>query len=196
MLKKRLFGITVLFAAFGIILAISLEGCGNEPLPLFSDHLDSDEPTQGLVYELIGMGYSVSRGEATAAQVVIPTSHEGLPVTAITNYGFSSYSNMTSIIIPDSVTRIGDGAFIYCSGLTSIIIPNSVTSIGGGAFFNCTGLTKVYYGGANITDWNKINLSWGNSYLLSADRYYYSETNPGTPNSHWRWVGNVLTIWN
>ena len=45
--------------------------------------------------------------------------------------------------IPNSVTSIGDFAFIGCSGLTSVTIPNSLTSIGDYAFRNCTGLTSV-----------------------------------------------------
>ncbi len=47
------------------------------------------------------------------------------------------------IVIPNSVTSIGDGAFLYCSGLTSVTIPNSVTSIGSSAFFSCSSLTSV-----------------------------------------------------
>ena len=53
-------------------------------------------------------------------------------------------SNTT--IIPNSVTKIGIGAFYNFRGLTSITIPNSVTSIGEYAFFNCTGLTSVIIG--------------------------------------------------
>lgn len=44
--------------------------------------------------------------------------------------------------IPNSVTSIGNGAFVYCYDLTSINIPSSVTSIGSSAFWGC-GLTTV-----------------------------------------------------
>lgn len=68
-------------------------------------------------------------------KVVIPDS-----VTAIGDGAFWKCSSLTSITIPDSVTSIGDEAFDGCSSLRSITIPNSVTSIGEGAFWGCEGL--------------------------------------------------------
>ena len=73
--------------------------------------------------------------------LVIPDS-----VTSIGDYAFSGCDGLTSITIPDSVTSIGDSAFYACSGLTSITIPDSVTSIGGDAFLGCSGLTSVTIG--------------------------------------------------
>ena len=64
-------------------------------------------------------------------------------VTSIGNNAFLYCRGLTSITIPNSVTSIGNDAFYYCRGLTSITIPNSVTSIGNNAFSYCRDLTSV-----------------------------------------------------
>ena len=47
---------------------------------------------------------------------------------------YAKESGVTEVVIPDSVTAIGEGAFSGCSSLTSIVIPDRVTAIGAGAF--------------------------------------------------------------
>ena len=59
--------------------------------------------------------------------VIIPDS-----VTEIGDYAFS-VNDLTSVTIPNSVMKIGDMAFFY-NDLTSVTIPNSVTKIGDNAF--------------------------------------------------------------
>src|SRR5215471_8483754 len=63
----------------------------------------------------------------TDANLVIPSTIDGLPVTSIGTGAFAGNS-LTSVTIPNSVTNIGDFAFEYCLGLTNFTIPNSVTS--------------------------------------------------------------------
>ena len=54
----------------------------------------------------------------------------------------SRIKNCVNYIIPNSVTKIGDGTFCGCESLQSVTIPNSVTKIGNGAFNECTHLDE------------------------------------------------------
>ena len=71
-------------------------------------------------------------------EYLIPNS-----VTSIGELAFLGCGGLTSVEIPSSVTSMGYGAFASCTGLTSVEIPNSVTSIGESTFWNCSSLTSV-----------------------------------------------------
>ena len=71
-------------------------------------------------------------------ELVIPNT-----IISIGNYAFRNCTGLTSVTIPNGVKIIGDFAFDGCSGLTSISIPNSVTRIGNAALWGCTGLTSI-----------------------------------------------------
>ena len=144
--------------------------------------------------EWIVSGFASNATDTT--QVIIPSIYEGKPVVSISPSAFKYYSNvstvilpdtitkipneayyrcssLTSITIPESVTSIGSSAFSGCSSLTSITIPDSVTRIGDYAFDNCTKLTIVYYTGS-ASDWSKISIyHYGNSYLQNAQKIYH-----------------------
>ncbi len=63
-------------------------------------------------------------------------------VTAILKQAFERCDGVTSMIIPNTVTSIGSGAFSDCR-ITEITIPNSVTSIDDAAFSWCMDLQEV-----------------------------------------------------
>lgn len=95
---------------------------------------------------LVIVNHIVIDGQTCTGDVVIPDG-----VTSIANYAFSSdlglatacSTQMTSIIIPDSVTRIGSSAFAACTGLTGLCLPDSLTKIENWAFASCSNLTRI-----------------------------------------------------
>lgn len=62
---------------------------------------------------------------------------------------------VTELVIPDSITTIGDFSFLYCNSLTSVKIPDSVTQIGRSAFLGCQNMRSVIIGN-NVTDINNL----------------------------------------
>lgn len=46
-------------------------------------------------------------------------------------------------IVPEGVERIGTNAFAYCEEITSVILPSTLTYISGDAFSNCIGITEI-----------------------------------------------------
>ena len=63
-------------------------------------------------------------------------------VDILENFAFTD-SKLTSIIIPNSVTKIGEDVFEDAQNLTSIEIPNSVTSLGEYLLAGCSSLNDV-----------------------------------------------------
>lgn len=85
--------------------------------------------------EITGFDNSVS-------DVVIPSEIEGLPVTAISTGAFY-LSAITSIEVPDSVTSIGEMAFLGCTSLKTVKLSTGVAKIEKNAFGSCSALQEV-----------------------------------------------------
>ena len=64
-------------------------------------------------------------------------------ITAIGNYAFYKCDKLTTVTIPDGITAIGKFAFYSCVKLTTVTIPSSVTTIGADAFRKCENLSTV-----------------------------------------------------
>lgn len=74
-------------------------------------------------------------------------------ITAIGESAFQNQLKLTSVVIPDSVTSIGNNAF-YQSGLVSVAIGSGVTDIADYAFDYCYNLVEVInHSDLNIVAW-------------------------------------------
>lgn len=123
--------------------------------------VDNFNYSEGLQYAVLsnGKAYVTGIGTCKDTDIILPsTNPDGNEVIGIGWYAFANNTNITSIIIPDSVTWIDQGAFYGCTALNNIIIPNSVTSIGASSFVNCKSLTSItlpfigtYAGGKDIS---------------------------------------------
>ncbi|MDE5553710.1 MAG: leucine-rich repeat domain-containing protein, partial [Muribaculaceae bacterium] len=94
-----------------------------------------------------GNQYGDVPGNRVSGDLVLPSNPQDGDVeytlTEIGGYAFQLCREMTSIVIPNSVTTIRHDAFAGCSSLTAVEIPNSVTLIENSVFAGCSGLTTV-----------------------------------------------------
>jgi len=136
---------------------------------LVVETVQEDAPIEGLLYELIdGRTVTITKYIGSKADVRIPALIQNLPVTTIGNRAFYDCSNLTSIIIPSSVTTIARNAFSSYhwtgeenseknSNLTSD--RNSTPSIFApalnvNAFNVSSGLTNI-----SVDSWNSVYMS-------------------------------------
>lgn len=76
----------------------------------------ADDNTTIIAYAVAGIG------EVTDTEIVIPASHNGLPVTTVNAQAFKE-TNVTKVEIQTSVTKIGQGTFAKCADLQSLVLP-------------------------------------------------------------------------
>ncbi len=72
-----------------------------------------------------------------------------------------SYSSITSVVVEDGVTSIGDNAFNYHTSLTSVTLGKDITAIGTGAFDYCSKINALYI--TDLAAFCKISLESANS---------------------------------
>lgn len=94
--------------------------CGS----FYSDGLEYELSETESYYLVIGLG------DCTDINVIIPPTHNNLPVKGIGEDAFSQLNKLNHIELPNSIITIGNNAFSGCQSLDSIMITASVKSIG------------------------------------------------------------------
>lgn len=77
------------------------------------------------------------------SELSVPGELAGQPVYALSEDCFAGCDWLTTVILPDTLTSIGDGAFYGCTALRGIYIPQRVKLIGTEAFYGCTALEAI-----------------------------------------------------
>ena len=78
--------------------------------------------------------------------VTIPGTITSRSVSTIGSWAFYA-TPVTSVIIPDSVTTINDGAFFDCRFLTNVVVGSGVRTVRNWAFAFCTNLASICFRG-------------------------------------------------
>ncbi len=114
-----------------------------------------------------GLDYVIEDGKVriydysgkTDGTVTVPAEIDGYPVIVIDSYVFSGRGNITEVVLPNSITDIGDGAFRNCTGLKTINIPDSVTAIGENAFYGVSNICYSEDMKATGTPWGALTVN-------------------------------------
>lgn len=79
-------------------------------------------------------------------------------VNEIGDKAFENCSYLTSLLIPDTITKINNLVFSGCTNLNTITIPYSVKEIGNSCFLNCKNLAsiKVNVSNTNFSEYNGV----------------------------------------
>lgn len=119
---------------------VTATGNNKNTLPQFLTIPETVE-NNGTTYTVTAIGndaFKESNNNYHLASVVIPNT-----VTSIGDKAFYFCRNLYSVTIGSNVTSIGEYAFYYCTALPTVNFPNSLTSIAGRAFYYCTSLISV-----------------------------------------------------
>ena len=89
---------------------------------------------------------SISKYKGSDEQIRIPEKIDGHIVTGIL-YDAFKWSDMNTVVIPDTVTDIASSAFDECKSLENVVLPNSLKTMVTSSFRSCEKLGAVYYRG-------------------------------------------------
>ena len=176
-------------------------GTKNEQLINASFHYESNvicEYIKNEKYEYVlsteNKIYSLKCFDNSASNINLIDDFKDYEVITIKPDGFSYLKNLEIIVMPNTITKIGDRAFRGCSSLQyfnfpkyieiignelfadgnnlkAISIPKSVKSIGYTIFGFSSKISEIFYGGS-IEDFNKISINENNNVLFKANINY------------------------
>ena len=102
-----------------------------------------DAEPEGLSFSWCNDALYVSGYNGSEAHLVLPSTHEGMPVKGVLSYAFSNDKTIERVDIPEGYTEIQEYAFRECTNLEKVGLPDSIEFIRHHAFQDCTALKKI-----------------------------------------------------
>ena len=78
--------------------------------------------------------YTIRKYKGDEANIIVPGTYGGKPVTILFDSIFAGHSEICSITFPDSITDLGEFVFDGCSNLKHIELPKNLKSLWGYTF--------------------------------------------------------------
>lgn len=164
-------GYTVTLPETGHMWQVAEEGYTQEGAPYTvyvcsacgADRREEGDPpsaTEGLIFAAAGDHCAVVGilSNDKAIELVIPSVHDGLPVTEIAESAFEDNLQIISASLPHGLQKIGRRAFAGCANLAEVNIPDTTTAISGSAFRDCRSLISVYYDAKSADDCQSLDI--------------------------------------
>ena len=164
-------GYTVTLSETGHMWQVAEEGYTQEGAPYTvyvcsacgADRREEGDPpsaTEGLIFAAAGDHCAVVGilSNDKAIELVIPSVHDGLPVTEIAESAFEDNLQIISASLPHGLQKIGRRAFAGCANLAEVNIPDTTTAISGSAFRDCRSLISVYYDAKSADDCQSLDI--------------------------------------
>ena len=135
------------------------------------------EALQSITLPFVGNGVISDENSYTKFSIIFGSVPESLRKVVITggeeiaDSAFEGCASITEIVLPDSVTSIGNRAFYNCSALTDIHIGNGVTSAGEWAFYGSNALQKTHI--SDFDAWFNVEFANSAANPLTYSHYMY-----------------------
>ena len=102
------------------------------------------DSTALLTYEVKDGEVTITGCSASATGIIIvPSTIQGYPVTAIADNAFKGCTSVETFVIPETVDSLGTGVFENCTSLVGAQLPSNITSIPANTYKGCTSLETM-----------------------------------------------------
>lgn len=128
----------MIMMAAGAIMAF--RGVLAADVPANSSRLTYAENSDGTL-----MVTGVEPGGIVDGKLIVPKSHDGTNVTAVSMYAFAGNLDIQAATVPETITSLPEGIFANCANLSEIEMPDSIIDIGSYAFYLCIALEFVNF---------------------------------------------------